>query len=254
MLQNQKFLLSFAGKMNSMKSIILSITAMALSFSAFAQYTLEADYRMEGGVYGGISAFTHARNTLYSGDHNKVPYVAGANLYYNFTEHFQAGVDLNVTHWESTGSTKVGGVQNKPGFSENTRYLLADYAYSLTVRANYVLPMYDGFNIHRSSFYAGASAGAVFTVNDGKSNFGQLNDRPGAENRYLETYHYEAGTGYSLGVQVGFNYYISNHVGFSVEGAPRYVHMNNKNHDIGTSNGQYNLFYFPTTLGVRLRF
>ncbi len=237
-----------------MKSIILSITVMVLSVTAFAQYSAMPDYQREGGVYGGVSAFTNPRQTQYKGDQNLVPYVAGANFYYNFTSHFQAGADLNITHWESKGNTQINGLENKPSLSESTRYLIADYAYSFTARANYVIPMYDDYQINRSCFYMGLAVGAVFTVNDGHTNYNQLNDMPGEQNRYVESYHYEAGSGYSFGAQVGFNYYISNHVGFSIEGAPRYVHIDTKKHDVGTANGQYSLFYFPTTAGLRLRF
>lgn len=254
MLQLQNFELSFAGKKNIMKSLLLSITLIACSVSAFAQFTTEPDYLREGGVYAGVSPFTNPRNTAYKGDRNILPVVAGANFYYNFTDHFQAGVDLNVTRWETRGISTLNGLENGPGFEENTRYIFADYAYSLTARANYVLPMYDDYRINRSAFYMGIAAGAVFTVNDGKTVYNQRNDRPGEENRYIESYHYQAGTGYTLGAQVGFNYWFSNHVGFNLEAAPRYVHMNNNNHDIGTANGQYNLFYFPTTAGIRLRF
>ncbi len=236
-----------------MKSIILSITALFLSVAAFAQST-PPDYSHEVGVYGGVSAFTNPLSTAYKGSRNLVPYVVSANYYYNFSERFQAGVDMAMTHWETQGNYTYPGLNNGAGFSHATNYVFADYAWALTARANYMIPLYDHYRINRSNFYMGVAAGAVFTVSDGRTNYAQFNNMEGEQYRYIDTYHYEAGSGYTVGAQVGFTYYISNHIGFNAEGAARYVQIDNKNHNIGSVNGGFEMFYFPVTLGIKMRF
>jgi hypothetical protein len=249
----QKIGLSFAGKKHTMKSIILSISTLFLSIAAFAQSN-PPDYIHEVGLYGGVSAFTNPVRTNYKGDRNIVPYTVSGNYYYNFSDRFQAGIDIQMTRWETQGSYQYPGMMNSAGFNHNVNYVLADRAWALTARANYVIPMYDNYRINRSNFYMGVAAGAVFTVNDGRTEYAQYNQLAGAENRYMDSYHYEAGTGYTVGVQLGFNYYISNHVGFNIEGAPRYVNVQTKNHELGTINGNFELFYFPATVGLKFRF
>jgi hypothetical protein len=237
-----------------MKSIILSFTTLVLSAAAAFGQATPADYMHETGIYGGLGAFTNPRSTSYRGERNIIPYTFSANYYFNFNERFQVGIDFATTRWKTEGQIQYPGLQNKPGFNEKTTYILADYAHSLTARANYVIPMYDNYRINRSNVYMGVAAGAVFTVNDGRTTYGQFAGRTGEEYRYMEQYNYEAGTGYTVGVQVGINYYFSNHMGFNLEAAPRYVHVSNQNHNIGSINGNFDMFTFPATIGLKFRF
>lgn len=237
-----------------MRSIILSVTALFLSVSSFAQYATPPDYFREVGLHVGVAPFSKPGLTKYAGTKVNLPITYSANFYYNFTERFQAGLDLGMTRWEGSEELQHAGIFGAPSEVRKTTYLFADKAWNLTARANWVFPMYDDWRINRSNFYVGLAAGAVFTVNDGSVSYGALNDATGERNRYVSQYNYASGTGFVVGGQIGYNYYFSNHLGFNIEAAPRYTHVYTVDARYNRANSDFDLWSYPVTVGLKFRF
>jgi hypothetical protein len=106
----------------------------------------------------------------------------------------------------------------------------------------------------RSNFYYGVGLGALFTVNDGKTEYRQLYDLSGEEYRFVGEYHYEPAIGYTVGFQVGMEWWASGRLGVNAEFAPRFNHLNTIDNRAASRNGPFDLFTFPVTVGIRYRF
>ena len=237
-----------------MKSVILTLAAGLIAVASFAQNP--PDYYRELGIHAGIAPFTHPGRTEYVGEKNKLPYTVSINGYYNFTEHWQAGLDIAMTRWE--GSTEVKGYNGLFGQSytqpRTTKYVYADKVYTATARINFLIPIYDRWHINRANIYMGAAGGPAFTINDGGITHQQYMNMSGEENRYISQYNYGWGSGYTVGVQFGFSHYFGNHFGFNAEVAPRYTYISITDHRMGTANGGFDVWSYPVTLGIKFRF
>ncbi len=237
-----------------MRSIILSVTALLLSAVSFGQYATPPDYFREVGLNVGVAPFSQPSLTKSYGNKKNLPLTYAANFHCNFTEHWQAGVDMNMTRWEGSGDQQYTGYFGQPSQVRKTTYLYADKAWTLTARVNYQFPFYDHWHVNRSNFYIGLAAGAVFTVNDGSLSYGQLNDKNDENSRYLSQYNYNSGTGFVLGGQIGYNYFFSNHLGFNIEAAPRYTKVYVIDSKYNHGNHDFELWYYPVTVGLKFRF
>jgi hypothetical protein len=237
-----------------MRSIILSVTALFLSVASFGQYATPPDYFREVSINVGISPFSQPSLTKYYGDKKNLPLTYSVNMHYNFTEHFQVGADLNMSRWEGSGEQQYNAEFGQPSEVRKTTYLYADKAWALTARANYVIPSYDDWHVNRSNFYFGVAVGAMFTVNDGSLSYGELYDKPYQNYRYLSQYNYNSGSGYVLGIQVGYTQYFNNHFGVNFEAAPRYTHVYVLDSKYDHANHDFELWYYPITIGLKFRF
>lgn len=232
--------------------MILAAAAALFSLTAVAQE--QPDYYREFGLHAGIAPFSKPNNVLYTGSKNKLPYVVNANLYYNFNEHIQAGLDVGMTHWEAEGSYNVDGSFGQPAGSRDIKYLYADRAWNVCARFNYLVPTYDEYHINRANFYFGVAAGAIFTVNDKGNTYMQYLNQVGEEYRYVSQYNYDFGVGYTFGVQIGYSYYFGNHFGINVETAPRFNYVNIVDHRNGSASGHLQTLSYPVTVGLKFRF
>ena len=87
--------------------------------------------------------------------------------------------------------------------------------------------------------------------------YSRYNAPPDSSYRYISSYNYGMGIGYSFGVQAGYTYYIMPRWGLNVEIAARYVEVgtdktNGLNDDHGTH--KYHMLFLPQTFGIRYRF
>ena len=237
-----------------MRSIILSATALFLSLTASAQYATPPDYFRDLSLNVGVAPFTHPGMTRYVGDKNTLPITASANFNYSFTQNFQAGVDLQMTRWEAKGDQAYNGVQGGSAGTRSTTYLYADRVWSLTARANYMMPVYDDYHVNRANFYVGVAAGAAFTMNDGGITYTQADGMGGEENRYVSQFNYASGAGFVVGGQIGYTYYVGNHVGLNIECAPRYTHIYGVDSRYDRANHDFDVWSYPISVGVRVRF
>ena len=237
-----------------MKQFLLLFVAALLGGTAIAQ-NYAPDYRFSVGIYGGLAPITKPYKTQYTGDEKTVPDIYGVNGYYNIMDRLQIGVDINTcSEWSAVGPTTVNGLDGATLGETKVRYLYADRSYTTTLRINGMVPIYDRLRINRSNFYYGIAGGAIFTVNDGAMGYAQFDEKRGEEYRYVSNYHYEPAAGYTFGVQVGMEWYTKGVLGFNAEFAPRFAHLNTVDTRVGNRNGPYDLFSFPVTIGVRVRF
>ena len=238
-----------------MKQRLLLFAAILLSGTALAQ-NYAPEYRFNVGVYGGIAPTTKIyKTTDYSGDEKSLPSHFGVIGHYNVMDRLQVGIDINTnSEWSSKGTTTLQGLDGNTLGQVGVRYLYADRVWSTTFRVNGMIPMYDRLKDNRSNFYYGVAFGGIFTVNDGATVYSQFDQKYGEEYRYVSELHYEPAAGYTLGVQLGMEWYTSSHFGFNVEAAPRFSHLNTVDNRAGSRNGPYDLFTFPFSVGVRYRF
>ena len=244
-----------ASKIRMMKQLLLLFVAILLAGTALAQ-NYAPDYQFNIGIYGGLSPITKLyKVTDYSGDEKSLPNHFGIIGHYNIMDRLQVGLDINTnSEWSSKGTSTIRGLDGNTLGQVGVRYLYADRVWSTTLRVNGMIPMYDRLRVNRANFYYGLAGGAILTVNDGSMTFTQFDEKRGEEYRYVSELHYEPAAGYTFGFQVGMEWFTRTHFGVNVEFAPRFSHLNTVDTRAGSRNGPYDLFSFPTSVGIRYRF
>ncbi len=231
-----------------MKSFFLGICTLVLSSSIYGQY-------YEVGLNGGISTITKPNGSLYQGSKSNWSYAAQASFHYNITEEWQVGLSVGLTRWERTGQWPLRSTNGDSLGNRDVNFLIADRAVSTALQLNRVISFYKPHEAFaRSSVYFGASVGATFIGNDGKITYTRQNPNTPVEYVYTSDFHYEAGYGFLLGLQVGYTYYINEHFGINADFAPKVSFVKTKDPRYAAANDTYHLFYFPTTIGLHYRF
>lgn len=235
------------------------LLAAALVFSgaaAHAQWSDQPDYRFNVGINGGLAPTTRIwREVDYSADEKSLPSTWGIVGNYNFTDRIQVGMEINTaSEWSSRGTVTLNGLGGTVLGQPGVRYVYAERTWSLQVRVNGVVPMYDKMRSLRADFYYGLGLGAIFTVNDGRTVYNQFNEQVGEEYRFVSEYHYEPAAGYTVGVQAGFDWWFLGRLGVNAEVAPRFSHLNLVDNRAASRNGPFDIISFPVTVGLRYRF
>lgn len=236
-----------------MKKGIL-ILALALCGGGAMAQGLQPDYYVEVGAYGGIAPFTNPRLAHERGDKVMLPAVWGFDVHYNLTDAWQIGIQTTASSWKGTGSVIIDSLRNRPLGTADVDYQYADHAWTITGRLNHVIPHYDDYRINRSNFYYGIAFGVAFTLSDGAVAYSQFHQNAGEQYRYLSRYNYESGAGYVFGLQAGYNFFFSQHIGFNAEFAPRFTHISGLDMRNQSRNSQFETFTFPIMIGLRVRF
>lgn len=238
-----------------MKKSLLTLAIAFSSISVFAQ-NYAPDFRYSVGVYGGLAPTTRLFSPVdYSSNEKSLPNIFGVVANYNIMDRLQVGIDVNTnSEWSAKGTTRINGLEGQSLGDVGVRYVYADRVFSTSLRVNGMIPLYDNLQVNRFNFYYGVSVGAIFTVNDGKESYAQFDELPGEQYRYISEYHYQPAAGYTVGPQFGVEFYTPKRLGFSVEFAPRFSHLNTVDNRIAGRNGPYDLFTFPVSVGVRYRF
>lgn len=136
------------------------------------------------------------------------------------------GLSLTVTKWNSKGH-RLGG--------STADYVYADPAIAVNAFANYTLVKKG-----KSHPYLGVSAGYVVAG--------------GREKDDYSIYTYQEGKGFNAGLNLGYTYDVHPRIGLNIELAPRFAWVSSKRESMGREyKSDYNLFYFPLTVGVRCR-
>jgi hypothetical protein len=239
-----------------MKKRLLLLLASICAGTAFAQ-NYAPDYRFSIGLYGGISPTTKLMGELtdYTNKDRTLPAIVGIMGHYNINDRLQVGLDINMnSEWSSKGTSTLMSQDGKQLGDVTVKYLAADRVFSTTGRVNWMIPTYDNLKNNRSNFYYGLAVGGIFTVNDGSNVYSQFDQVRGENSKYVSEYHFEAAAGYTLGFQIGAEWYSRTHWGFNLEFAPRFSHLNVVDGRSGNRNGPFDVFTFPMTVGVRYRF
>lgn len=230
-----------------MKSII-TVLGLVMTFSASAQ-------KFEIGLSGGCSNSSITQESLYTGDKGKWSYASALQFHYNAHEHFQIGAEVGMTRWERYGDWSLYAANNQYLGNKEVRFVLAERAVNIALRANYVLPFYQPYEDYvRSALYGGISAGVMVTGNNGNIEYSRYNPNTPTEYSYVSKYNFESGYGTMLGLQVGYAYYFSKLFGANVEFAPKMAWIKTIDPRYQYANDTYNIIYFPITVGVRVRF
>lgn len=249
-----------------MKGLILTVVALVTSVSSlFAQYNsyrggyymLPPLYNWEVGFQGGLSVATRPTGPAeaYQGNRTNIVHDYSVRANYYFNEHWMMGLDVGDRRWESFGTWEqpyTFGTYLQP---RDVSFLIADHAISTSIQMNYVKPFYAKFNtFNRANLYFGAMLGWVNTINDNSIGYSKYGEAPDSNYKYVSSYHYANGIGWSFGIQTGFTYYIIPRLGVNLELAARYVDVGTREERYSHENARYHLIYFPETIGVRFRF
>lgn len=231
-----------------MKSFLLTAATALLAFTANAQ-------NFEVGINGGMSTTTKPAGALYQGDENEWTPAWDLNFHYNFHERWNVGLDVGLTSWKRTSQWPLVSTDNDTLGSQPVSFVLAQRAVTFAFQLNHVIPFYEQYeDFVRSHIYFGVSAGPVIIGNDAGVNTSRVNPNTPAEYTYISEYRFEPGYGFMTGVQVGFTYYLGEHMGLNVEFAPKISWMETNESRLGRQNRVFNVMYFPTTIGFHYRF
>lgn len=231
-----------------MKRFLLTAAAAFFAGVASAQ-------SFEIGLNAGMSTNTKPEMPQYKGMQNVWNPAYAANFYYNFTDRWQLGFNLGLAKWQTKADWAITGNFDDSLGNQEVNFIMADPAVTLAAQFNHVIPFYERYEDYvKASIYVGVAAGAVFTANDGRTVYNRVNPNTPVEYTYMSEFHFERGYGYMLGIQIGFNYYFGEHWGLNLDAAPRYASVKTVDPRFNHQNDEYNLFYIPTTIGVRYRF
>jgi hypothetical protein len=237
-------------------TLLTAFTVIAIAASANAQ-SFPPDYRFEAGLNIGTSVNTLPNGplALYTGTKTQWAPEASLRFHYSFSPYWQVGGDLGYTNWTTIGNWSQNDVYGKPLQSQRIKFVISDPTITVAAQANRVVPFYSKYKeYNKANFYYGATLGVVFTVNDAGSQQSKYNSAPDPNFTYTSQYNYGNGIGYVAGVQAGFTYYISEMLGINIEGAARFTEVGTTDTRYDHANSHYNLFYFPMTVGFRIRF
>lgn len=149
---------------------------------------------------------------------------------YYFNPNISAGVSLHVSRFDNKQNTLSG---------EEVKYSYASPAVLINAFSNYHV-----VNKKSADAYIGISAGYLLASSDAS---------------YLvdNEQSFNGGNGFNAGLNLGYTHRIYKGLSANIEFAPRYCWVNSefKNGPIGGGiNNDYNLFYFPITIGIRYKF
>ena len=247
-----------------MKAFLLT-TALAVSCtcSSFAQKTLWEnflpDIKWDLGVnYGGSTiSIPNGPANNYTGSRTTVVPDYSVCVQYAFAPNWHVMLDIGARKWQTTGTWQEPYTFGSSLKAQDVSFLYAKSAITESIKFNYAIPFYSGYNsFNRANLTFGVELGLVTSVNDGSVGYSKYNAQPDSSYKYLSSYHYGFGIGYSVGAQVAYTYYFLPRWGVTAEVAARYVdvganvtngvnYMHNEN--------RYHMFFFPETFGVRYR-
>lgn len=240
-----------------MRSILLTATAILTLTASVSAQSFPPDYRLEAGLNVGTSTTTipNGPQSLYKGTQTAWSPEASLRMHYNLSPYWQVGGDLGYTSWSTTGKWSLYDTHGNVLPSQKVKFVYSDPTITLAAQANRVVPFYSKYKeYNKANFYYGVTLGLVFTVNDGTSTQTTYGQAPDPQFIYTSKYDYGYGIGYVAGVQAGYTYYISETLGVNVEGAARFAEVGTNDTRYDHGNSRYNLFYFPLTVGFRMRF
>ena len=249
-----------------MKGLILTAVAfLAISCGAFAQTqqlwdNFPPQLRWDVGFNIGASGITRpiGPENAYTGTRTNVVPDYSLKLVYAFNPNWNIHFDVGWRKWESYGNWSNPYLMGTSLKNTPITFQLGSPAVTESISVNYVIPFYSDYKIfNKANIYFGATLGLVNTISDGSIGYSKYNNAPDSSYRYISKYNYGAGIGYSVGVQVGYTYYIWRKLGVNVELAARYVNMQTgRTNTIADDHGtdHYKLLFLPETVGIRYRF
>lgn len=240
-----------------MKAFFLTAAAcIAFVGSSLAQ-NLPPDYRWELGANIGKSVITRPLGPAeaYQGTRTNLVYDYSLHFNYFFTPHWMMSLDAGDRKWESFGDWQLNSTFGEKLQKKQVSFLLAEHALNQSVGMNYVIPFYTRYSeFNRSNLYFGVNLGLIETVNDGSTGYSTYGAAPDSTLRYVSSYHYGFGIGYSFGIQIGYTYYIIPRLALNVELGMRDVNVTTNDMNYRADNSKYYLLHFPQTVGLRWRF
>jgi len=239
--------------MRSFLFFLLTITASTTI--VFAQ--LPADYKFEIGVNGGVGFNTlpTGPDVQYTGSKTMVGQAYALSFHYNMNERWQIGVELSQTYWKTTAMWALTDVNNQVLQPQKVTFNIANPAVGALAQLNRLVgyrSKYKEYN--KANFYYGISFGTLVAKNDGSMSESTYGQNPDPKLVYTSQYNYGYGIGYLGGAQIGLSYYIWETFGVNVELAGRVAHVWTNDYRYNGANSEYNIFYFPCTVGLRYRF
>lgn len=240
-----------------MKALLLTVAAVvAFAGSMFAQ-NLPPDYHWEVGINGGVSGFTRPlgpANEYQGTQTNTVPdFSIRVNYYFN--PHWMLNLDIGDRKWQSSAAWQLNDQLGQQLQPRRVDILIASNAINESFGLNYIIPFYDEYrSFNKANLNFGVTGGLITTVNDGSIGYSKYNAAPDSGYTYVSHYDYGFGVGYTLGIQMGFTYYVTPRLGVNIDLAMRYVNVGTNDQRYDSENSHFYLLYFPETIGLRWRF
>lgn len=247
-----------------MKLFFITVVFMVCTGGLFAQHALWQNFPPDikwdiGFNYGGSEItrplgpdrnYQGTRTNIVPDYTLKVAYAANPNWIFAF--------EMGMRKWESFGTWSEPYLMGTTLKNENITFGLGRPALTESFQANYAIPFYNKFSVvNKASLYFGINLGLVETVSDGSVGYSHYNAPPDSAYRFVSSYNYGSGIGFSFGVQAGYTWYFWKRFGLNAEIAAKYVNVatetvNGLNYAHITNN--YHMMYFPESIGLRYRF
>ena len=240
-----------------MRSFLLTIIAVAAAVCQLQAQNFPPDYRFEAGVNFGGNVITMPKGPQgeYQGSKTNWMPTGALTFNYNFSNYWQLGGEIGASTWKTTGSWPLTDAYGKTLQNKDVTFLVANPAINVSAVGNRLVPFFSKYkDYNKANFYYGVMLGVIATVNDGGTMQSNYNASPDQQFVYTSQYNYGYGIGYTAGAQVGLSYYISENLGINIQGAARYAKVGTDDTRYGHVNANFHLWYFPCTVGFRLRF
>jgi hypothetical protein len=225
-----------------MKSLLLAAIALVTAGGVQAQM-------FEGSIGGGISTVGKPKGlpSVYQGSKSVVNPSVTAQFHYNLSDYWQIGGSISSQEMTRTGNWSNTSPFGQPSVNKNVTFVIANPAISFNVRVNRMIPFYSSYNpeLVQSAIYFGASAGAIFTSNDGKT----ITSSDG----YVKDFDLENGKGYTIGIHGGYTYYYKRHIAVFGELEPMFAQVYTSDARDAHNLEQYHMIYLNVNIGLRYR-
>ena len=235
-----------------MRSVILTLVILFTVSSAFAQYRSQDN---EIAIYYGENTTTQPIGGAYKGTKSPWSSLGGVSYHRMLSDNWQIGGDVTIARWATKGDWgPIQGPYGKNLGYKPVTYMIADPAVTVAFQANRVMPFYLDFDpsFIRSQFYYGVTVGAVFTANDGGTTTTTV--KTPETFTYTSQFDFQNGKGFVVGVQAGYSFFLTEHIGLNLELAPRFYEVFCSDPRSNYVNKQYHLATFTAAAGFRIRF
>ena len=240
-----------------MKAFLLTAATILACVSGLFAQNLPPDYNWEVGINAGWSAITRPNgpSTAYQGTRTKTVHDYSIRMDYFLSPNWMLNLDLGDRQWKSFGDWELVDNQGVKLNNRAVTFLIADHATNESVGLNYVIPFYTKYTAYnKANLYFGVMFGLMQTANDGSIAYSKYKSSPDSGYTYVSRYDYGSGTGYNVGIQLGYTWYIIPRLGVNIDLGMRYARIKTIDEHYGSENNKFHLLYFPETLGIRWRF
>lgn len=240
-----------------MKAFLLTVAGIMACIGITFGQNLPPDFYWEVGINGGYSNLVRPVGPAesYQGTRTSSSIDKSLRINYYPSPNWMLSFDMGTRRWETATDWLVNDRLGKELKTREVKFLVAENAINENVGISYVIPFYSAYNTYnKANLYFGVNLGLMQTMNDASMGYSRYNAAPDSNISYMSSYNYAPGTGYNVGIQLGYTWYIIPRLGINIDLGLRYANIKTNDSRYGSQNMKYHLLYFPETIGLRYRF